>query len=460
MRRAGLGILVLSSLLLLVSCGGTTSSPMQSAGSTSFNFTMTDTPPAGVDILSFEVTVTGAVLQPNNVSLLSHPVDVEVTQLETESAFLSTLGVPPGTYNSVTVTFSNPQMTIKNGSTSTIASCAPGAVCELTPTLNPASVTVSSAPFPLTLSANTATGLKMDFNLNASVQSDLSVDPTITFTQLPVVKEDGEMEDELDDISGQVTAVDTTNSQFTIQNAESGQPMTFVVNSNTQFDDFENAGLPNAFSSLKASQIVEVDAQLNGSGQMVAKEVHLKAPEQGEELEGTIVSVDSATQFHMVVLGEMPDISGISVGSSVTVTLASGATFQIASDGVSIPSGLSFATSADLMVGQVVSVAPASGSSGPSITTSQVRLETSQVSGQVQSVNGDTFVLGNLPSLFTSAGITSIQVTTSSATEFEDISGASALAAGQNLAVQGFLFNSTTPPTLVATKVRLVDTTM
>ncbi len=68
---------------------------------------MTDTPPAGVTLLSFEVSVSGATLNPGGVDLLGGKgqIQIEVKQLETESAFLSTATVTPGTFTSLTLTF-------------------------------------------------------------------------------------------------------------------------------------------------------------------------------------------------------------------------------------------------------------------------------------------------------------------------------------------------------------------
>src|SRR5713226_7510507 len=73
------------------------------SGAAAVSVTMTDTPPAGVTLLSFEVNVTGATLNPGSVDLLGGkgPIQIEVKQLETESAFLSTATVTPGTFTSL-----------------------------------------------------------------------------------------------------------------------------------------------------------------------------------------------------------------------------------------------------------------------------------------------------------------------------------------------------------------------
>ena len=464
MVRKGLLAALLLTATFVISCGGgssstTTPTPTPTpAGSTLFNFTIGDTPPAGVTILSFEISVTNAVLHQGttDVSILSAPVRVEVTQLKTESALLKTLGVAPGQYDSITVTFADPEMTIMNGTGSSIGSCAAGAVCKLESSqlkLNPATVDYSGTPFPLNLTDNTTTGLFLDFNLDASVQSDLSIQPQIGFKQLPVVQHSREDDvEEMDDLKGKISAVG--NDQFTLQSPGSGQSFTILVDSSTVYEKFGESGLTNDFSSLKAGQIVEVNYKLTGDGSLLATTVDLKEPEQGEELEGTITSVDSATQFTMVVLDKIADMASVQVGDSVTVDVTS-ASFRIDDEDLDIPSDVSFNTPVDLLVGQTIEVSPASSSSGTSIVAERVRLKTSQFTAQVESVAGSVVTVNNLPGLFTSAGITEIEVRVLAGTEFDNVSDVSALSAGDNLALRGLLFARTGgTPVLLAKKIK------
>jgi Domain of unknown function (DUF5666)/Domain of unknown function (DUF4382) len=465
MLRKSLLVALVLTALFFTSCGGGSSSSTPTptptptpAGSTLFNLTIQDTPPAGVTILSFEVTVTGAVLHrgTTDVSILSVPVKVEITQLETESALLSTKSVTSGQYDSITVTFANPEMTIMNNSAMTMAGCAAGAICKMEMPqigLSSASVDFAGPPFPLSLTKDTSTGLLLDFNLASSVQNDLSINPTIGFTKLAVVDDAKESELEgLEDLNGRVSALGT--NQFTLQVTSSGQSFTILVDSNTKFEDFGEEELSEDFSSLRVDQVVEVNAKLNGDGSMLATKVELKEPEKGEEIEGTITSVDSSlTKFDMVVLDEIPDIAGVQVGDKVTVDVTS-ATYRIDNEELNISSDLSFATAADLVAGQTVEVSRGSDSSGTAIVADRVRLQTSQFTAHVESVSDSSFLVNNLPDLFTAAGITEIQVRTSSGTEFDDVSGVSALSAGDKLALRGLLFNVTGTPVLVAKKVR------
>lgn len=105
-------------------------------GASALSVTVTDTPPTNVTVLSFEVSVTGATLNPGGPDLLAGrgPVRIEAEELETESAFFNTVGVAPGTYTMLNLTFANPELTFKNGTNVNLAGCAPGAVCEINPT--------------------------------------------------------------------------------------------------------------------------------------------------------------------------------------------------------------------------------------------------------------------------------------------------------------------------------------
>jgi len=456
-------VLMLLGFVFLAGCGSSSTTSVNQkppAGMSNVSLTMGDTPPSGVTVLSFQIQVTGATLASSSgsVSILKEPVEVEVTKLQTEAAFLSTAGVAAGTYQSISATFANAKLTIQNNSGAAIGSCANGAVCELQPPINPAAVTYSSAPFPITLTANTPTGLKLDFNLNQSIQSDLSINPTVTFTQLTVSADNGESEmEQIDDLMGQVTAVSSANNQFTLQTGN-GQTLTINVNSNTQFENLDSAGLANSFASVQAGQTLEVNAALQSDGSLLATKVELKQTQTEAAMqmgiEGTITSVDSATQFHMVVLNEMEGMASIQPGNPVVVTIASGATFNIDMDGLTVPSGLTFAGASDLMVGQDVQVFLASGSTGTNVTTNQITLRMSQITASVSATSAAGFTLTGLPGLFTTAGITSIQVVVLPVTQYENVSGLSGLSTGNSVSVRGLLFNTPGTPTLIAAEVR------
>jgi hypothetical protein len=100
--------------------------------------------------------------------------------------------------------------------------------------------------------------------------------------------------------------------------------------------------------------------------------------------------------------------------------------------------------------------APANAGPPISVTADRVRLRMTQFTANVSGTpTPPNFVVGSLPSLFTSAGITSIQVDTSSETEFENVAGVSSLMDADLVSLRGLLFNNgANPPVLVAKKVR------
>ncbi len=308
---------------------------------------------------------------------------------------------------------------------------------------------------PLIVTANNPVGLLLDFNLTQSIQSDLSINPSVTFTQLPALVGTGKLE-ELEEVLGRVTAIDPTKKQFTLQISNS-PPLIVMTDANTEFENFDKIGMANSFSSLAVGQNVEVDLRLNSDGTLLAHKVELQQEQPNEEeLEGIVTSVDSATQFKIVALEEVPDIAGVEPGNAVTVTLQSGAGFRVDTDDLSLPSDVHFMSSADLMVGQVVEIRLLSGSSGTNALTDRVTLKMGQLTAKVESVGTNSFKVNNLPSLFTSASpaVTEINVVVTSQTEFENVSSVAALIAGDAVSVKGLLFKTTGIPEIVAKKVR------
>jgi hypothetical protein len=471
MRRSFPFALALLTGAFLTSCGGSMNS-LTPTGGVPMSLTIGDTPPSGVAVLFFEAAITGASLQPSDsskaaVSVLSAPVEVEFGHLQTNTAFLSLTNVPPDTYASIKLTFGNAQLTIVNHSGAAIGSCANNTVCQLTPNFNPSSATVSGAPFPITVDKNSVFGIKLDLNVNSSIQNDLSINPAVTIahvTQRHDSDEEQEME-QLDDVEGQVTAVGT--NQFTLMNRRSGQSFTVNVDGNTKFEDFDRAGCtanPQGFSCIKMDQILQVKLSENGTGTMLAKRAEFVEDASKQAIKGTITSVDSGTQFHMVVFREEPAVNGISEGSPVVVSISPNATFQVGmaemgeDGGISAFSflGFSFTSSADLMVGQDVQIRPGTVTSSggvSTITTDLVRLWPSQITGQVGTIDSGkgTFTLTMLSPLFTGATppVTTITVQMLSGMAFEDFPNQTSLKVGNTVSVKGLLFNTKGAPTLV-----------
>jgi hypothetical protein len=462
--RVGLFLL---GIALLAGCNnsGMTTNPA-GANSTQVSLSVTDTPPPGVTVLAFEVTVTGATLSPGNVPLVNTPTQIEVKRLETDTAFLSALGVPAGTYTSISVSLANPELLIQNNSGSTLTvggvACTTGSVCEFKPNVA-GTVTFSGPPFPITLTANTPTGFLVDVNLNNIITGGASVDfsaaGALTVTQLTPLQ--GRLRD-IDDLTGIVMNKDVTNNQFTLRTRQ--KDFLISVDSNTQFEEFNHASPPCAaspenFTCVVNGQVVKVDVRLMTAGTLLAHEVELEDDVNREVVEGVVVGIGTGTpptQFNLAVIREDSLNSGTQVGMVVRVQLLSSTSFSVDNPNLNL-SGLSFGSASDLMVGQVVGVRVQLFTPGtpPQITTDRVRLRSSRLTAQLSGApSGSTFTLTNLPGLFTSNGIMQIQVQTSSQTDFDGVSGIGGLASGNTVSVRGPLFQTTGTPVLVAEKVR------
>jgi hypothetical protein len=479
MSRTPFLVIALATTLLLASCSGSTSSSSNTSplsNGVPMILTIGDTPPNGVAVLFLEALITKATLQSSDpskpaVTVLSTPVEVEFGHLQTDRAFLNLANVTPDTYKSITLSFGNATLTIENHSGAVFGSCANNSACELTPTFNPSTVTVSSAPFPITITQNSVVGLRLDFNVNSSVEPDLSINPTVTlksFVHKDESERDKEMED-VDEIDGQVTSVG--NNQFTLMNEQGGQSFNISVNSSTVFEDFGRTACtanPPSLSCVSMGQILDVDLSANGMGAMLAKRVEFEENANHQAIKGIITSVDSSTQFHMVVFSEEPTIVGISEGSPVVVMIQPTAVFQVGSeelgeDNSFSSTGLSFTSGANLLVGQDVQIRPGTASTSEgvtSITTDLVRLWPSQITGSVGSVDTSTgkFSLTGLSPLFTGATppVTTISVETlSNVLLMDGDSSQSALpAVGSSVSVKGLLFDTSGTPTLVTRTMR------
>lgn len=432
--------------------------------------TVRDTPPTGITVLTFEVLVTQARLQPGNVPLVTTPIEIEVKQLEVEAAFLNTLSVPAGNYTSIDVTFSNPELTFRNDSIAGLnvpcnsGSSTVGSICEVKPAIT-TTVSYNGAPFPLTVVANTPLGLLVDVNLSSIITSAVGIDFTaagaVVVTQLQVAAGTGELE-EIEDLVGTVTAKDTANSQFTFQIAQTGQTLTIKVDSVTEFDDFNDIGCAtDNFACVAVGQVVEVDLRLMPGGVLLAKKVEIEDNDNEEELEGIITKINSPTQFEMVLVEEAANVVGVDVGQLVVVNLLPGAQLKIDDDNLNVNSAdFDGSTTGDMLVGQTVEIERKSTPTGtpPAMDTDRVKLKGTRLTATVQAVDtvNSQFTLNNLPGIFTSQvpAITSLVVNTQAETKFEKVANLAALVAGNTVSVRALLFKGPGVPFMVAKKVR------
>lgn len=492
-RKSKLGVLTCLGIAVMVlvfsGCGGSasnmaTSTPPAGTSQTSaVTLTVTDAPPTGVTVLSFEVTVNSAVLNPGNVQLITNPQRIEVKQLETDSAFLSTMNVPAGTYQSITVNVTNPELTVMNNTGAAIGNCANNSVCHLEPAAA-GNVTFSSSPFPVVIAGAAPTGFQVDLNVANIISGTLGVDfnasGAINVAQLPLAGQpnNNDQLDDVDDLLGTAVNLDATDSRFTLHTM-SGDFL-IQANANTQFE-LEGCAADN-FSCIQNGEVLEVDSEVMNGGAFIAKKIEAennddKGDDNGNggnqqsenEVEGIVFKIDDATHFEIVVLDELSNATNVALGNPVVVTLTN-PQFQVDSNGVNVPSALQGAfeqatDTSQLMPGQEVQIRSTSGSgpTGSPITmaVNRVRLRETQFTATVSGAPvPPNFTVSNLPGLFTSMGVTSILVQTSNQTNFQGSggqggAGLSSLADQSQVSLRGLLFkNGANPPTLIVDKIR------
>ncbi len=293
------------------------------------------------NVLSFSVTITGATLTPQGggspISVISssQPVTVDFASLMGFMTMLNLSSVPAGTYSQATVTMSNPRLAILDPSHTPIAPMT------MNSTMTTSTVTIDINP-ALQVTANSTTGLHLDFDLLKSVRTDSlgAVTGTITpvFDASPMIPPMGNL-GEIDDLHGIMQSITTTRSNpaftgsFTLQQGMMGRTFTVNVTSSTSFDGV--SGL----SALQAGTFVVVDTSVDSNGKLVAKVVnvegHTDMQQQTGAFMGTIMSVTrdangNVTQFTMAVREEYPDLQTMMpMMASPVVNITPGIHFDI-----------------------------------------------------------------------------------------------------------------------------------
>ena len=489
MMRKTLPFLFVFALLTLLpaGCGSNSSRIVTCACPVVFSpvsITITDDPPAGVSVLFFQVSLTAATLSPasatgNPASLLynNQPIQVDVTQLQALSAFLNTANVPPATYNSLNLTFASPQLVIYNRSDSSLgSSCAVGSICQLTPSFDNSSSSLSftSSPLPVTLNAYSPLSLLIDFHLNKVIQSDLSVNlgvtNGVTVSELPPAS----AAPHFGLLTGTVLGTTPSLNQFTLQTQWGGS---FVIGttSSTAFNNFPSSACTVAgFGCVAQGQVVQVQiSDFTGYSNLTASQVTYVQAANTQTVQGTIIQAIPATNeiagyppSLVVILHSNPaSATGFPLGGIADVNIDfPSATYSIDSNGFTMPSGLDFSSGADLMVGQNVTLTVEPGTLsttgsgagqngwGPppsiSFTASAVELEPSQMTGSITAIDSGatSFTMGVAGPFFAPwpppSAVSSYDVLTTSQTSFTGFNPDtfSGLATSDVVSVNGWLF--------------------
>jgi uncharacterized protein DUF4382 len=472
-------------------------------GNTTLSLTMTDTLLAGTSILSFKVTVTGVSLTPSTgkpVSLTLNPTTpiVELTHLQSDSVFLGTSTVPSANYTSATISFSSPDIVLINqtggtltGGTTACPSISPGGAlttCEFKPTAS-GMITLTTAPFPLTLTANQQTGLSLDFNLNNVITMTngvVSVDFTqanvLTAVSLPRTGTPSGSLDLIEDFTGVITTI--SGNSVTVHSDTRGN-ITAVANSSTSFNIDPTVCSTQNLACLAANRTVSIDASLNLDGTMTLLEADLLdnvsvLANKLDAVEGTVFFVNSNASQISLVLSDKTVVSGNSVltaatgGTIVQASLGTTSIFSVDTKGLSAvlassPGDIAdFTSLTQVFAGQTVRMqilanpAPAAGTNASVlVNTNSVVLRFSRVTATVATPPASPFFgvsFSTLPIFLTSPPSPlippDIRVQISNQTNFDGVTDITRLSVGDSVSVRAlYIPNFLTSP-FFAAKVR------
>jgi hypothetical protein len=473
MRRLGTlwAFVALATICILPGCGKSAGPIIGGTKTAQFSLTIHDSAPSNITVLSLQVQVKSALLQPGAVSV-SLPETVDLALLQSDTAILSSLQIPAATYTSLVVDFENPVMTFINNTGGPVTpnnnpTCAAGAVCTITPLSSGGSPFIfGSAPvFPFVVTQNTEVGLELDLDIADLVQSDYSLDFSNALNIAPLTPVQGAAEiRHVKHVLGTVSALATNAfTLITPTNIKLG-----ITTDGSTIFKFPATCLADNFSCVKVNQVLELDVSLEGNGTILAKEADLEADVNVVEISGLIVSLDTNSppqSFQMLVRQASPAVSPtlMPVGLVETVSIGSPTTFSVDNHSFVLPAGLSFTSAASLLVGQEV-LADVNVILAPSlvIRTSSLALRRSQVTALVSTapiVGGSSFVLSPLPSIFQTAlptNILQMKVETTNQTTFENLTPdtIAGVLFGNNVSVGGFLFNASGTATIATDTVR------
>lgn len=393
----------------LAGCGGSTSSL-----STSPTASNTQSAPvflAGTDaplpsVVSFQVTINSVTLSNggnNGVDILQAPQTVDFARYNGLKTLLDFNSIPVGTYNTVTVSLSTPVISYLN--LNSIPASAPPAIATLSnATLMSSSVTVQLAS-PFTVTAGTAAGLKMDFDLRQSLLTDSTgqltgqINPTIDFTALTP----NTPSSEIDEFYGTVISVNTSQNTFMIQGSH-GRQYTVALNqantgsgvTPTEWDDQGNEngnsegasnGQVNLANLVPNQTIVDIAGQFQPNTQTFDVTDVAIISQHGFYAGGLVTYVNPTTgpanTFQMYVRGTLPTGTGIQSGQIATVQLTGKEKYYVFRRHSPL---LQFLFNSSLMIpGQEVSIGgPATGAqNASSVSTDRVVLHLSGISGTI-----------------------------------------------------------------------------
>ena len=366
-----------AALVLATGCSSTVNSTANPSGVTGSTFVLgTDAPLASVTSFQVQIkSVAATDASGNSVSLLSGSPTVDFARYNGLQTLLDMNDVPEGTYTSVTITL---------GSSATIGYLATGSGAPTIQTevamLTTTTVTTNLANPLVVAHAAAPVGLRVDFDLRKSIQTDAggqitgTVNPTFNVKAVGV----GDADAYIDEYTAGVVSVGTQS--FVIQGPH-GQQFTVNVNGQTDWDG--NATI----ADLTTSSIVQISGSLDKADQTInADEVEIVSQNSfyaSGQVTYVTPATGAATSFDLYVRALVPTNTGLQLGQIAQVNLSGSEKFLVYRMHNPLTQFL-FSPSA-MVAGQAVAIGgPASGAANANaVTVNRVSLRNWGFNGTV-----------------------------------------------------------------------------
>jgi len=333
-RKWSVSLLAFPFLTLVAGCGAGMSNPALQPQSGTVFVSGTDAPLRSV--VSFQVDITGlSVTDANNnsQSVLSGTQTVDFARLNGLHTLLDINTIPAGTYNSVTVTLANPQISFLNVANPPTTPPTRPTVTTLNGTTSPpvtlttSSVTVNLAT-PLVVSTGNITGLSFEVNLRKSIAVDATGQITGAVTPVLHLKAitPSDADAFIDDFIAGVVSVNAGGNSFAIQGPH-GHQFTVNVNAQTEWENNES------INDLTTSSIIELSGTLDRlTATFLADSVGILS--QDHFFAGGLVTFEepqtgTATDFDLFVRSVLPSGIGLNSGQISTINLTGNEIFYV-----------------------------------------------------------------------------------------------------------------------------------
>jgi hypothetical protein len=262
--------------------------------------------------------------------------------------------------------------------------------------------------------------------------------------------------DFIEDVTGVVTAVNAASQSVTVKTATRGS-LTAVANSSTVFSPNCNTFIrANTIACVLQGDIASLDMVLNSDGTFTLLEYDPLSATSSDWIEGIITAApSSSTQFQIVandvVLATTNSLFGTAapLGAPVNVTLSSPQPFAVDTKGLIVPVSVFnggtdtsvFAPGQEVAV-QLTAFTAASGATLATANADFVYLRFTRVTGTVSTVAPpNTFTMQAFPPFLGLSTPVTVQLSAGSpSTNFDGVSGASTLTAGQTVSIRALYF--------------------